>query len=88
MSKFEEKRGIVAVLIILIVAVIILGYFGFDIRRIIESPQVQENLLYLWNLIKIPFIWLFDLLLDVMQQFEIYLENLLEGNSNILDPNR
>lgn len=87
MNKSSQK-GIVTVIILVVVALIILGYFGFDLRRIVESPQVQENLTYAWNLIKLPFLWLWNFIMELWEGFEAYLTNLTGGGSDILDPNR
>lgn len=87
MNKNSQK-GIVTVIILVVVALIILGYFGFDLRRIVESPQVQENLTYAWNMIKLPFLWVWNFLIGLWQAFEAHLTNLIGGESNILDPNR
>jgi hypothetical protein len=84
----NSQKGIITVIILIVVALIILGYFGFDLRRIVESPQVQENLTYAWNLIKVPFLWLWNFLMGLWEGFETYLTNLIGGGSNILDPNR
>lgn len=84
----NHKRGIVALIVIIVIAVIILGYFGFDLQRIFESPQVRENLIFLWELIKVPFMWLFNFITSLIDQLKTYIEGLLQGNSDILDPNR
>jgi len=51
MMKFKnDKRGLIKWIIIILIAVIILSYFGFDLRAIIESDATQGNLGYLWGL--------------------------------------
>ena len=57
----DSRGGIVGYILIILAVVIVLGYFGFDLRGIIESPQVQENLQYVWNIIKPPVVWVWDL---------------------------
>lgn len=37
----------VKLILIIVIAVIILGYFGFSVEGIISSPQVQSNLVYI-----------------------------------------
>jgi hypothetical protein len=56
------KGGIIGYILIIIAVVIVLGYFGFDLRGILESPQVQENLQYVWNIVKPPIIWVWNLI--------------------------
>ncbi|MFC1720875.1 hypothetical protein ACFL0K_01330 [Patescibacteria group bacterium] len=47
----NTQGGLIKTIIIIIIAVIILGYFGFDLRSIMESEPVQKNLSYVWNFI-------------------------------------
>lgn len=49
MKSPRKNEGLIGLIVVIVVALIILGYFGFDIRKIIESPQVQKNLEYAWN---------------------------------------
>ena len=46
-----NKKGLIKTIIVVILALIILGYFGFDVRDIINSPTVQSNLNAAWNLV-------------------------------------
>lgn len=36
--------------ILIVIALIVLGYFGFNVKEIIEGKNVQGNLQYVWNL--------------------------------------
>ena len=51
----HKRGGFIKIIIILVLALIILGYFGFDIRDILEKPLVQKNLNYVWNFV--IFVW-------------------------------
>ena len=42
-------------MVIIIIAVIVLSYFNFDLRGLIESPQAQENFAYVWGWV--VYIW-------------------------------
>jgi len=46
-----QKRGFIKLLISIVIALIILSYFGFDLRSVIESPQTQANLDYFWSIL-------------------------------------
>lgn len=52
-NNFRTNQGFIKWIIIIIIALIILGYFGFDIRRAIEAPTTQANFTYVqkivWN---------------------------------------
>jgi hypothetical protein len=38
------KKGLITTIIVIVIALIILGYFGFNIKDILNSPTVQANL--------------------------------------------
>ena len=46
----KQQGGFIKLAIILVIVLIVLGYFGFNIREIIDSPMVSGNLSYAWNL--------------------------------------
>lgn len=46
------QRGFFRAIVFFVIALIILGYLGFNIQNILESPLVQKNLDYIWGLIK------------------------------------
>lgn len=62
-----KQKGFVKLVIILVIVLIILGYFGFNIKEIIQSPSVSGNLNYAWGLavtvwnkvlvVPITFVW-------------------------------
>ena len=66
-SNMQTDRGLVKMIIVIVIILIVLGYFGFNIREIINSPTVSDNLSYtqqlmlsVWNnFLKIPltYIW-------------------------------
>ena len=46
----KQQGGFIKLIIIIIIALIVLGYFGFNIQQIIQSPSVSGNLSYRWGL--------------------------------------
>ena|SRR3989344_7582700 len=69
------NQGIIKWVVIIVIALIILGYFGFDIRRAIESPTTQSNFNYVqlivykvWNgFLKKPLAYLWkDVFLEII----------------------
>jgi|SRR3989344_3976687 len=46
----RPQGGFIQLIIILIIVLIVLGYFGFNIQQIIQSPSVSGNLNYVWGL--------------------------------------
>ncbi|MEK7606016.1 MAG: hypothetical protein AAB458_00245 [Patescibacteria group bacterium] len=63
-----RERGLVGLLIVIVIGLIILGYFGFNIQEILAKPIVHDNLVYFWNLLKAlwsnflagPAIWVWE----------------------------
>lgn len=49
--KINTNRGFVKMVIIIILAIVILSYFGFNLRDIFTSELVQDNLSYVWGFV-------------------------------------
>lgn len=47
----NKQGGFIKWIIIIVVALIILGYYGFDIRKAIEAPTTQNNLTYVQQIV-------------------------------------
>ena len=52
MNTSQRNNGFIRFVIIIIIAIIILSYLGFDIRKIMTSDMVKNNFSYVWNFIK------------------------------------
>ena len=46
----NDNRGLIKWVVIILIAVIVLSFFGFDLRSIIESDLTKNNIGYLWGL--------------------------------------
>jgi len=55
MLKINKKSGFIKFIIIIIIAIIILSYFGFDLRAIVEAPTTQGNIGYVWG--GVVYVW-------------------------------
>jgi hypothetical protein len=57
----NKQRGLVKLIVIVIIGILILSYFRFDIRRLVEDKLTQENLAYVWGWIKLgwSYVWTF-----------------------------
>ena len=51
----NKQSGFIKFIVIIIIAIIILSYFGFDLRSIVEAPETQENIGYVWG--GVVYIW-------------------------------
>lgn len=93
----EGQRGIIKTIIIIVIAIVIISYFGFDLKRIIESPQTQRNFGYVkdavvtvWNrYLEEPVVYLWN---DVFKKL-IWstsvdaLKDIKNGDQTILEKN-
>lgn len=51
MKKIKENRGLVKAILVIVIALVILGYFGYNLRDIVNSPSVRDNVTYVWELL-------------------------------------
>ena len=53
MSAYKNKQaGLIKMIIIIVIAIAILSWYGVDIKEFFTSPQAQKNFGYVWNIIK------------------------------------
>src|SRR3989344_9670792 len=50
MTQINQKGGFIKLIILLVIVLVVLGYFGFNVESIVNSPTVNGNLHYVWNL--------------------------------------
>ncbi len=50
-NNTKTDQGFIKWIIIIIIALIILGYYGFDLRKAIEAPATQSNLTYVQQIV-------------------------------------
>ncbi len=48
MKPFQTNRGLVRTIVVILVALLLLSYFGFNLRSIVGSEMFQEN----WTFVK------------------------------------
>jgi len=78
----HTQRGFVKWVIIVVIAIIVLSYLGFDLRSIVEADQTQGNLHYVWELVKTawdrylegPALWTWENI--VKPVWELFTQNL------------
>jgi len=49
--RSKQQGGFIKLIIILVIVLIVLGYFGFNLKNIIQSQGVTDNLNYAWGLV-------------------------------------
>ncbi len=73
-EKNETSRGFIKIILLIVIGLILLGYFGVNLKDVLASPVVKENLSYAWNLAKelwahwlrAPVVWVWDHLLKFL----------------------
>lgn len=51
----NKQQGLINWIILIVIALIILGYYGIDVKKIIEKPETQENISYVTK--KVIYTW-------------------------------
>jgi predicted metalloprotease len=48
MKIYPQNRqgGLIKMIIIIVIALIVLGYYGIDIKKVVEAPTTQSNMNY------------------------------------------
>lgn len=70
----KESRGFIKMILLIVIALVVLGFFGYNLKDIINSPTVKENLQYVWgltvklwnNFLAAPAEWLWDKIQEVL----------------------
>ena len=52
MQNENYERGFIKYIILFVIAIIILSYLGFDIKKIFTSPTTINNFSYVWGIVK------------------------------------
>ena len=47
----KEHNGFIKLIVLFVILILIISYFGIDLRAIVESPETQGNLGYVWGLV-------------------------------------
>lgn len=50
MTRNNKKGGFIKLILLIVIALVVLGFFGYNLKDIIDSPTVKENLVYVWGL--------------------------------------
>jgi hypothetical protein len=51
MNLKNKKAGLIKMIIIIIIAIAIVSWYGFDLKTFFTSPQAMKNYSYVWNII-------------------------------------
>ena len=56
------QAGLIKTVLLIVIALIVLGYYGFNLKDAIDSPSVKENLITFWNWILAGWSYLVELI--------------------------
>lgn len=51
----NPQSGLIGWIILIIVAIAVLSYFGFNFQTFFSSPTVHQNFVYVWN--SVLYVW-------------------------------
>ena len=95
-NSMKKNRGFIGIIVLIVVAIIILSYLGFDLKKIFTSDLTQKNFSYITSFIKgvwsnylsIPFTFAWNeaikpLLLIAWKTFMLGVESVKSANATI-----
>ena len=66
-SHMENNKCFIKAVLLIVIALVVLGFFGYNLHDIANSPDVKGNLAYvwellvkLWNILLTPLAWVWD----------------------------
>ncbi|MDP3661467.1 MAG: hypothetical protein Q8R17_01265 [bacterium] len=62
MKKINENRGLVKAVFLIVIALVVLGYLGYNLRDIANSAAARDNLAYAWGLVVKLWNWIKSIL--------------------------
>jgi hypothetical protein len=92
-QKPRRTRAFIGIIVLIIIAILLLSYFGFNLKSIFTAPVVKENFAYVWGIIKmvwsdylsVPFDFVWDQLIKPL--FGIMWKAFLAGVEGIKSAN-
>ena len=87
-NKASGERGLIKMILVIIVALLIISYFGINIRALVNSPTTQDNVSYVWNgtiyiwdhFLKGPVTYLWKIFIDLV--WKSALNSIKDGTLN------
>lgn len=70
-SQPSTSQGFIKYIILIVIAILILSYLGFDIKRIVEADQTRSNFSYVWlalthfwqTFLQAPALWVWNVII-------------------------
>ncbi|MCR4334131.1 MAG: hypothetical protein NUV47_00125 [Patescibacteria group bacterium] len=61
------KKGLIKMVVVIVIALLILSYYGFDIEKTIKNPLTQKN----WDFLKTSVVHIWDISVDLIHKITI-----------------
>lgn len=92
MKKYFS-RGFVGIIVLIVIAILLISYLGFDLKKIFTAPAVKNNFAYIWNFVEgiwtdylsVPIMFLWEQLIRPL--FEIMWKAFMAGVEGIKKAN-
>ncbi len=89
-NKTAGEGGFIRTIVIIVIAILIVSYFGINLRALVTSPTTQDNITYvttgvinLWNnYLKAPVTYVWNEIF-IKLIWNSAIENLKNGNLNV-----
>jgi hypothetical protein len=46
-----SKRGFIGIIVLVVIAILLLSYLNFDLKKIFTAPAVKTNFSYIWGIV-------------------------------------
>ncbi|MES2216545.1 MAG: hypothetical protein V4481_04600 [Patescibacteria group bacterium] len=64
--KIQKNRGLVKAIVIIVVALLIISYYGLNLRDIVNKPVTQSNFAYVWEQVIHLWAWIKAIILPLI----------------------
>jgi len=65
-GNHRGRGGFLKIILLIVIALIVLGFFGYNLRDILNSEGVRGNLAYGWEMALKAWNWIWDTLSGVL----------------------
>ncbi len=73
-SRMAGNKGLIKIILIIVVLILVVSYFGINIRALVSSPTTQDNISYvssstvtIWNsYLKVPATYVWNLFVNLI----------------------
>lgn len=79
--KNNNQRGLIKLIVIIVLAILAISYFGINIQQIAESDTGKANFGYVWSILEKVWAWLVEMYQNYLAD---YVEKITNFSQNII----